>query len=569
MSSWFDFRRNIAIPAQPGPGLKVRRREGAAGALIPAADGAGWLDRFFVEVEGRVSGTPLGNLLSAAARANADHVAVVDSGYGRVNYRDLYQLASDIATALVSVGVLKNDRVGICLPKSIGSVAAIFACLQADACYVPVDPLAPPRRSAFIFADCSVKAILVDQPLMDALVAQLDDKAVHAKEAIPIATPASAGVDLQLLLIDAGNHCEFNSYAANLAYILYTSGSTGTPKGVVHSHDTAMGFVNWASQELQLQQRDRFSSHAPFHFDLSVFDLYLSIKHQATLILIGEEQGKNPLALASLIAEQKISVWYSTPSILRLLVKHGKLENLDYSALRLVLYAGEVFPLKHLQTLSDLWPQSEYYNLYGPTETNVCTFFKLTTPIPNEPSLPQRIGVVCSGNTASVVDEDGNCVGEGVEGELWIAGESVHLGYWNLPEKNAESFCKDGKGNYWYKTGDLVVDQGGGDYLFLGRRDRMVKRRGFRIELGEIESVLYQHADIVEAAVVALPDEDSGVALHAFIQWSGDTPPSILKMKQFASENMLIYMVPDRFAFLRSLPKTSTDKVDYKKLEEL
>ena len=114
-----------------------------------------------------------------------------------------------------------------------------------------------------------------------------------------------------------------------------------------------------------------------------------------------------------------------------------------------------------------------------------------------------------------------------------------------------------------------MIDTGEGDYLFLGRRDRMVKRRGFRVELGEIESILYAHPDISEVAVVALPDEDSGVQLRAFIQWSGDGAPSILKLKRFASENLLSYMNPDRFVFLDTLPKTSTDKVDYQRLKDL
>jgi amino acid adenylation domain-containing protein len=514
-------------------------------------------------------GNLLGSLLTDAARSNPDHIAVIDPGKKSVDYGSLYELASDISTALESAGVGENDRVGICAPKSIGTIAAIFASLKADACYVPVDPGAPPRRSAFIFADCAVKAILVHKPLKDALVAQLGEQGVQVMQSMAISTPDGSGVDLRLLVTDSDAQPELGDHKGKLAYILYTSGSTGNPKGVMHSHDTAMGFVDWCSREFQPQQGDRFSSHAPFHFDLSIFDLYVSIKHQATLVLIGEEEGKQPLTLASLIAEQKISVWYSTPSILRLLVEYGKLETLDCSSLRLVLYAGEVFPLKHLQALYALWPESEYYNLYGPTETNVCTFFKVSTPIPDDPSLPQRIGAVCSGDIAAVVDDEGNTVAEGTEGELWIAGDSVHLGYWNVPDRNAQAFSSDDSGNRWYKTGDVVIDQGGGDFLFLGRRDRMVKRRGFRVELGEIETALYRHPDITEAAVVALPDEESGVKLHAFIQWSGKDAPSILQMKRYASENLLSYMVPDRFAFLDSLPNTSTDKVDYQKLKEL
>ncbi|MEH6593014.1 MAG: amino acid adenylation domain-containing protein [Halioglobus sp.] len=510
----------------------------------------------------------LGALLADAAEYNPDHTAVIDPGSGAINYRDLYALAKDIAGNLRSIGVQTGDRIGICTPKSIGAVASIFASLTADACHVPVDPGAPPSRSAFIFSDCAVKAILIHKPLTAALQTELANFGAKISHSIDIPTPDCAGLDLELLSVDCAP-VEKEDYQQKLAYILYTSGSTGKPKGVIHSHDTAMGFIDWCSLELQPQQTDRFSSHAPFHFDLSIFDLYVAVKHQATLVLIGEEVGKQPMALASIIAEQKISIWYSTPSILRLLVEYGKLETLDCSALRLILYAGEVFPLKHLQALYQAWPERQYYNLYGPTETNVCTFYQVPTPIPEDASLPRRIGAVCSGDTARVVDPKGVDVAVGEEGELWIEGDSVHLGYWNLPEKNAEAFSRDSANRRWYKTGDLVTDQGGSDFLFLGRRDRMVKRRGFRVELGEIENTLYKHPNITEAALVALPDEDSGVQLRAYVQWSGADSPSILQLKRFASENLLNYMIPDRFIFLDTLPKTSTDKIDYQQLKEM
>ncbi len=248
-------------------------------------------------------------------------------------------------------------------------------------------------------------------------------------------------------------------------------------------------------------------------------------------------------------------------------MEYGSIGEKEFSSLRLILYAGEVFPLKHLRSLWELLPDPDYYNLYGPTETNVCTFCHLPKPVPEDETLPQRIGKVCSGNTARVVDETGMDIPPGEEGELWIAGGSVHLGYWNLPERNAIAFSTDNAGRHWYKTGDLVIDQGDGDFRFIGRRDRMVKRRGFRVELGEIESVLYTHSDITEAAVIANNSSDSGVQLVAYIQWSGMKEPSVLELKRFASENLVNYMIPDRFVFLESLPKTSTDKIDYQMLK--
>ena len=510
----------------------------------------------------------LDTLLAVSAETSPSQIAVVHPGVGSVNYEDLFELSKQIAKSLQSAGVSRNDRVGICMPKSIGAVASIFASLHADACHVPVDSEAPARRSAYIFTDCAVKAILADRSLIESLREGLGKFGGKVVEETGISTPGYAGVDLVLLSVDVVTDAAF-SEEEDLAYILYTSGSTGKPKGVIHTHATALAFIDWCSCEFKPHSEDRFSSHAPFHFDLSTFDLYVSLKHQSTLVLIGEDEGKKPQSLATLIVEQRISIWYSTPSILRLLVEYGELESKDLTALRLILYAGEVFPFKHLLALNKLIPHPTYYNLYGPTETNVCTYLRIPDPIPDDESLSANIGSVCSGDIARVVDEEGHDVAQGQEGELWISGKSVHRGYWNLPEKNAQAFAIDDDGTSWYKTGDLVIEKGQEQYFFLGRRDRMVKRRGYRVELGEIESILYGHQSISEAAVVAIADASNGVQLRAFIHWSGDDKPSILAMKRFSSENMLNYMIPDRFTFVSSLPKTSTDKIDYQKLKEL
>jgi amino acid adenylation domain-containing protein len=511
-------------------------------------------------------------LESFLSRRKANHpqkTAVVDPKTGSMSYAELSDLACHLSGLLLEEAqVSPNDRIGLCIPKSISSVASIFATLISEACYVPVDSCAPMQRIAFIFADCSVRAILVHRPLREALTRALADQDVNIVSSLDIELPDVAGAELVLLVTDSIRK-DTTEFRESLAYILYTSGSTGKPKGVIHSHSTALSFVDWCSEEFAPRSSDVFSSHAPFHFDLSILDLYLSLKHGATLVLIGESDGKQPMILSSLIAEHKISVWYSTPSILRLLVDYGKLEEKDYSTLRLVLYAGEVFPLKHLKALTEALPGPVYYNLYGPTETNVCTFRRIPFPLPNDESLPRQIGTVCSGDLARVVNESGIDVTRGEEGELWICGGSVHLGYWNLPQRNTEAFATDANGDRWYKTGDLVIEQDGGDFLFIGRRDRMIKRRGFRVELGEIENILYSHENISEAAVIANPDADSDLQLLAFIQWSGDNSPSILELKRFCSENLVSYMVPDRFIVLKTLPKTSTDKIDYQMLKEM
>jgi amino acid adenylation domain-containing protein len=508
-----------------------------------------------------VDGQTLDRLLDYSARSFGDRIAAAEPGARDISYAELDQLAGKISGFLQSRGVTRGDRVGIQLPKSIAALAAIFGVLRVGAAYVPVDSTAPRPRNAFIFSDCAVKFVFLrSQDLAG------PDSPYAAPVALDVVDPSLSGC---VLAQGPAGVSPGVDVPANLAYILYTSGSTGLPKGVMLTHGNALAFINWCSTTFQPDERDHFSSHAPFHFDLSILDIYLSIKHGARLVLISEDVGRNPRELASLIAKERISVWYSTPSILRLLLEVKEIERFDHSSLRIVLYAGEVFPVKHLHRLMTIWPKPRYYNLYGPTETNVCTYFALPESISPQHSSGVPIGKVCSGDSAIVMDPDNRQVCAGDEGELFIAGPSVTCGYWNLPERNSSAFFEDANGVRWYKTGDVVREDAQGNYVYVSRRDRMIKRRGYRVELGEIEAALYRHASITEAAVVALPDSANDVRVTAFINWNGHEPPSIIALKRFCMENLPAYMIPDRFSVQASLPKTSTQKIDYQRLKEL
>jgi amino acid adenylation domain-containing protein len=436
---------------------------------------------------------------------------------------------------------------------------------------VPADPTAPASRNAYIFHNCAVKVVIVEERLAEAL--RLEFGQVGSTPEMIVLEGTGAGVPLTKALdrMDAVSPAPSMPSAvpesSQLAYILYTSGSTGRPKGVMLSHGNAACFIDWCSNVFQPNEDDRFSSHAPFHFDLSILDIYVSLKHGATLVLVEEQLGKEPARLAPWIAEKKITIWYSAPSILGLLAQFGKLEQHNYSSLRLVLFAGEVFPIKYLKLLKSLWPHPGYFNLYGPTETNVCTFYEVPHVIPESQTEPVPIGKACSYCEPLVLNEGGAEVPHGAEGELCIAGPSVMQGYWNLAENTAKAFLP-GRDTRWYRTGDIVVELPDGNYKFLGRRDRMIKKRGYRIELGEIEVALYRHPAIKEAAVLAFPDID-GVPVKAFISTRDGSKLSIVELKKFCSENLPLYMVPDLFCCLESLPKTSTDKIDYQKLKSM
>jgi amino acid adenylation domain-containing protein len=514
----------------------------------------------------------LDKFLDNSAQRRPDHPAIEEAEHS-ITYAELAALSDSVRDRLHQTGVCPQDRVGIYMHKSIDAVASIFGILKVGATYVPVDPLAPPSRNAYIFNNCAVRAAIVEDLFVEGVrteMAQLGDVPPFLSIAgtgggKPL-RDAVAKAPHSMVAPTSGSSAATTD---DLAYILYTSGSTGRPKGVMLSHLNGITFVDWCSEALDPRPSDRFSSHAPFHFDLSILDIYVPIKHGATLVLISEEVGKDPARLAKMIADKRISVWYSTPSILSLLAQFGDLPSHDYSALRIIHFAGEVFPVKHLRQLQSLLSQRRYFNLYGPTETNVCTFYEVPCPFPADRTEPFPIGKVCSHLEGRVVDEQGRDVPRGDEGELCITGPGVTRGYWKLPEQTERAFLKDTPARQWYKTGDLVVEDAAGDLIYRGRRDRMVKKRGYRVELGEIEACLYRFPTVKEAATIAVSDEENGVRVKAFLSTHDSSRPSLIALKKFCSEHLPPYMVPDLFSFQPSLPKTSTDKIDYQRLQEL
>jgi amino acid adenylation domain-containing protein len=474
-----------------------------------------------------------------------------------LSYGELEARSNQLARVLRERGVRPRDRVALYTNKSFASVIGVHGILKAGAAYVPLDPNAPAKRLAWILGDCGVRHLVASQPKSEAIERIREQGASFA--AVVFADGSELlGADASPLPVE--------SIETDLAYILYTSGSTGTPKGVMITHRNALAFVDWAVREFAVGEADRLSSHAPLHFDLSIFDIFAALKAGASLALIPDGTSTFPIRLAEWIAKNRITVWYSVPSILTQLLQKGRLERHDFSALRLVLFAGEVFPTRYLRGVMAALPAAEFCNLYGPTETNVITWYRVP-PLPEDESAPIPIGRACANTDLLIVADDGSRVTEpGREGELCARGPTVAQGYWADPERTERGFVRNPFQPAYvervYRTGDIVSLRRDGNLLFLGRRDRMVKSRGYRIELDEIESVIYQHPQVKEAAVIAVPDEQIGSRIHAFLACSDAEADPIAAVREHCGARLPRYMLPESFELLPELPKTSTGKVD-------
>ncbi|HEX7270685.1 MAG TPA: amino acid adenylation domain-containing protein [Casimicrobiaceae bacterium] len=515
----------------------------------------------------------LHHLLTQTAAKYGDRPAILDRA-ARITYRELDEASAHLARELAERGVGPGSRVGIYLDKSLHAIVALWGVLRADAAYVPLDVASPVKRVARIAENAELRGILTSPSRWPALAPALP--AVPA--VIGVARDSSQPADTAFAFETAeasraqpgGAARGQESDPLRAAYILYTSGSTGQPKGVVLSHRAALSFVRWAAEATQLRAADIVSSHAPLHFDLSVFDLFASCSAGATVALVPPELGIFPRNLASWMAEKKISVWYSVPSLLARLALSGGLERHDWSQLREIIFAGEVFPVAHLRRLREQIPGARYWNWYGPTETNVCTAYAVDAIAP-EQTAPVPIGTACANCRLLVLDDEGSECKPGETGELYVSGPSMMTGYQSMPEDTARVLVTRGEGNdrgLWYRTGDLVRQDAAGLLHLLGRRDGMIKSRGYRIELGEIESVLYQHPGVAEAAAVALPDEESGHVIRvAAVARAGQTLEET-KLRAFCAERLPTYMMPVSIDVRASLPRGSTGKVDRLRLRE-
>lgn len=515
-------------------------------------------------------------LSSTAARHGGRAALVMDSHI--ITYAELEVASNRFARSLTRNGVSRGDRVALWLPKSIETVVAIYGIMKAGAAYVPIDPGAPEARMAYIARDCSVAGLITLRERAGAVNAAFAGgapmKAVWYTDAYDAEVPSIGGVEgiaWQALSGERAESIDCPARADDLAYILYTSGSTGEPKGVMLSHRNALSFVNWAADTFAISAEDRLANHAPFHFDLSVFDLYVGARTGATVFLVSSRIAAFPAATAKQWSEQKLTVWYTTPSTLVLMLTRGGLATVDLSALRLLLFAGEVFPVKYLRAFMELAPQARFANLYGPTETNVCTWYEV--PSPPEGHAPVPIGQACSNCELYIMDEAFNPVSSGSAGELWVSGDTVMQGYWGRPERTSQTLkfieVRPGLTVRAYNTGDLVRMRSDGNLEFLGRRDHQIKTRGYRVELGEIESVLHNHPAVDEAVVLALPDEIIGHRLAAVVVIKQKTEVTKAELQQHCADALPRYMVPATVEFRPTLPRTSSGKVDRQALAEL
>ncbi|MVT50318.1 amino acid adenylation domain-containing protein [Bradyrhizobium yuanmingense] len=470
----------------------------------------------------------------------------------RLSYSELDARANRLARHLITLGVVPDQPVAICLPRGIAMVVSLLAVLKAGGAYLPLDPAYPAERLRQIVDDARPRLLIADGT----------GRAIIPDGTCEIVDPdAGAGQAAS----DPGDLLK-GLTARSLAYIIYTSGSTGRPKGVMVEH---RGLVNLALAQRALfnvNSSSRVVQFASLSFDASIWEIVMALCSGAALFLTGTREHQDTAALFGYLADNAITHATLPPAML-----HGQTDLERLASLRVLVLAGE---LPKAELAKGLPPGIAVFNGYGPTEATVCATSWLRHQGFDGDAAP--IGRPLPNARIYLLDRFGTPVPLGAVGEIHIGGVGVARGYLNRADLTAERFVRDpfcGDADArMYRTGDLGRYLPDGNIAFLGRNDHQVKIRGFRIELGEIEFRLNEHADVADSTVLVQRDHGGDARLVAYVavrRGNGaglDANELASALRDHLRACLPDYMVPSAFVSLDALPLTPNGKVDRKAL---
>ena len=492
-----------------------------------------------------------------------DKTAYTD-GKGSITFRELGKGARSLGSFLAGKSITKKP-VAVFMDKSFDMIVGFLGAVYAGCFYCPVDITMPEERIRTIFSVLCPAAVLVrdrDKQRVEDLLQGLD----FETEVVIYEVAIKYEIEVSIL-----NSIRSRSIDSDPLYVLFTSGSTGVPKGVVVPHRVMINNMEWLNKEYHFTPEDVLGNQVPFYFDVSDHDIYSVLKFGCSMVIIPSEFFAFPVRLVSFLNEHKVTAIFWVPFALSMAANLDAFKVEIPKYLKYVFFAGEVMPVKQLNYWRKHLPEVLYANMYGPTETYVCTYYNLDREFQDLESLP--IGFPVSYADILVLDEKNRLVeptGDGTssrEGELCARGCTVALGYINSPEKTAERFVQNPLETRWpeviYRTGDIVRYNGRGELEYLGRKDFQIKHMGYRIELGEIET-----------AAGALPGVDSSACIYdmgrkmIILVYSGEKMEK-RDMLRLLDNRIPKYMLPNRVIHMDELPHNANGKIDRKKLMEM
>lgn len=471
------------------------------------------------------------------------------------SFSELRRDAQKIGTALIR-HFKPNTPVPIFMDKSVNTLKLFFGAVYAGCFYVLLNPELPAVRISHIAETLEAEIAVTENSKVQSLKETLPKiKIITFEELINEEADEKLLSSIREKMIDT-----------DPLYANFTSGSTGVPKGVLISHRSVIDFIDNFTEIFSITKDDVIGNQAPFDFDVSVKDIYSAMKTGATLQIIPKALFSSPAKLLDYICEREVTTMIWAVSALCLISAfHG----LDYKVpekVNKILFSGETMPKKHLENWMKALKETQFVNLYGPTEiTCNCTYHKVDRSMDYSDGLP--IGKPFPNERVFLLSDNDSVITEkGVTGELCVSGTALGLGYYNNPEQTSLRFVQNPVNkNYMepiYRTGDLAYWGENDNLYFAGRKDFQIKYMGHRIELEEIEKALSEVDGVERACCVFLKEKSK---LLAF--FTGETTGK--EIRKSLSEVLPVYMIPTSYTKLDSMPITKNGKIDRGALAQL
>jgi amino acid adenylation domain-containing protein len=460
---------------------------------------------------------------------------------------ELRAAAGRAAAGLLRKGVEPGDRVALLIGNSVDFVVAALGCLWAGATFVPLAITDPDLRRAQIVADCRPAQVIT----------------AGSDQTAPSGLPAGTAWTCLSALTVAGGRTP-PPVTGPIAYIIYTSGTTGVPKGVQVPQAAFFTAVEACAEAVGLTADDRALCVSPVHFDGSFSAMFPPLVRGVPLVIPDREALLFPRRFFSIVDGEGITATSFSPSYLRLLRFSGRLAQLADTELRVMALGGEAPSTADIRAVWAASPGLRVVNRYGPTETTIAVaHLELTPQLLDAGQVP--IGHPHPGSSFHLVDEHGKLVDRpGMVGELYIGGPQLMAGYLNDPALSAAVLRTDViEGTTLYRTGDLVFRDDRGNYVYVGRSDRVIKRHGVRMSLVEVTEALGGIDGVASAACTTF-DLEGDLGVVAFVVPDGELTP--VAVRQAASGRLPETMLPDQFVLVANLPLTSSSKVDERRL---
>lgn len=471
-----------------------------------------------------------------------------------VSFRELVARGRSIGSGILNWGTFRKGPVAVLTGRTVESVEGYMGALYAGCPYVPIDNTMPVSRMTDILAQLDPVALLYGEK-----DGRIVEKLTLSCPVLSIARAAETPHDLQGL-----QGIREKALDVDPAYMIFTSGSTGKPKGILISHRSLMDFTQWYEEITGVTQEDRLGNQAPFFFDLSVKDLYLTLKTGATTYILPKKCFLFPKLLIEALNEKKITTLSWATAAFHMVANSGVFEKYVPQSLKRVLLGGEALQAKQLNIWRRALPGVRYTNLYGPTEVTVdCTWYPIEREFADNEPIP--IGKACANKEVLLLTEENTPAPVGEPGEICVRGSGLAIGYFGDWEKTQGAFVQNPLNPLYpdrlYRTGDLGTLTESGDILFLSRKDSQIKLMGYRIELGEIETALNGVPGIRAAVCLFHKEREKLLAIY-----EGELTGA--ELAKALTGALPKYMIPSEYHSIKAMPRLPNGKTDRNQLKE-